>query len=147
MAPCRPMAAGRTVTEMLTREELVALARRWLGLWSAPTDWRLFDDLHADDFEDCSPAGRDHSKQAFAAALAAFLDAFPDVRIQVDDVVVDLETERVAVRWSAVGTNAARYLGVGPTGRRTRITGIEIIAIQAGRVARRWGEWDISDHR
>jgi hypothetical protein len=38
-------------------------------------------------------------------------------------------------------------LGIGPTGRATPITGIEISELQAGRVRRRWGEWDISAHR
>jgi predicted ester cyclase len=50
------------------------------------------------------------------------------------------------VRWSATGTNRRAYLGVGPTGRRVAITGIEIVEISGGRILRRWGEWDIDDH-
>jgi predicted ester cyclase len=71
---------------------------------------------------------------------------FPDLRTTVDDLVVDVASARVAVRWTARGTNLGRYFGVGPTARATRITGIEIIEIANGRVTRRWGEWDLSDH-
>ena len=35
---------------------------------------------------------------------------------------------------------------VGPTHRMTRTTGIEIIEVRAGRIVRRWGEWDITAH-
>jgi hypothetical protein len=37
------------------------LARRWISLWCVPADWKLFDRLHSDDFEDGSPAGRESS--------------------------------------------------------------------------------------
>jgi predicted ester cyclase len=64
----------------------------------------------------------------------------------VEDLVIDESGGKVAVRWSLEGTNRGRFLGVGPTGRRTLITGIEIIEIAGGRIVKRWGEWDISGH-
>lgn len=131
---------------MLDRESLSTMVRQWISLWSAPVDWDLFDRLHADDFRDGSSAGRPPTKAAFASALSSFVDAFPDVTTTVDDLVVDVEAQRVAVRWSAVGTNRRAYLGVGPTHRRTRITGIEIVVVRGGRVVERWGEWDIAGH-
>jgi predicted ester cyclase len=60
--------------------------------------------------------------------------------------MVDVENSRVAVRWSARGTNKANFLGIGPTERLTSITGIEIIEIKKSQIVRRWGEWDISAH-
>jgi len=123
-----------------------AIATRWVSLWSAPVDWALFHEIHADDFHDESSAGRPADRDGFAAGLRAFVAAFPDVRTTVEDLVVDARTSRVAVRWKAVGTNATAYLGVGPTHRLTTITGIEIIEIRGGRVVRRWGEWDITGH-
>ncbi|MDD5718123.1 MAG: ester cyclase, partial [Candidatus Krumholzibacteria bacterium] len=112
---------------MHRREDLADIARQWISLWTAPVDWPRFDRLHAEDFEDCSSAGRPTTKQAFADALTAFVAAFPDLSTQVDDLVIDPQTQRVAVRWSAAGTNRQCYLGIGPTQRPTRITGIEII--------------------
>jgi steroid delta-isomerase-like uncharacterized protein len=128
------------------RAALESTARRWTSLWSAPVDWELFERLHGDDFEDCASGGRPPTKAGFASGLELLVRAFPDLRTTVDDLVVDVATARVAVRWTARGTNRGCYLGVGPTGRATRITGIEIIEIADGRIARRWGEWDVSDH-
>lgn len=131
---------------MPDREWLEQIARQWVSLWQAPVDWPLFDRLHADPFEDCSAAGRGSTKQAFGGGIEALIRAFPDLQTIVDDVVVDESAGRVAVRWTAIGTNRGTYLGVGPTHCQTTITGIEIIEIVRGQVVRRWGEWDISSH-
>jgi len=131
----------------MTKAELEQITRRWISLWCAPADWDLFDRIHADGFQDCSPAGRDSTKQAFARGLRQLLEAFPDLIARVEDLVVDEAAGRVAVRWSAEGTNRQRFLGIGPTHRRTPITGIEIIEIAGGRIRRRWGEWDIGAHQ
>ncbi len=131
---------------MSLRTELESTARRWISLWCTPVDWDLFDRLHSPDFEDHSAAGRPSTKEAFAAALAELVRVFPDLKTTVDDLVVDEATGRVAVRWSAEGTNRATFLGRGPTGKKTPITGIEIIDVRDGRIVRRWGEWDITAH-
>jgi len=146
--PRRPEAAahGDVAGPAPSRAELESIARQWISLWCAPVDWGLFDRLHADDFEDCSPAGRDPSKEAFADGLADLMAAFPDLRTTVDDLVIDETTSRVAVRWSSVGTNRSAFLGVGPTGRQVAFTGIEIIEVADGRIVRRWGEWDVGGH-
>jgi steroid delta-isomerase-like uncharacterized protein len=129
-----------------TRSELESLTREWIALWSAPVNWQRFDQIHAGDFEDLSAAGRSPTKAGFAAGLRKLVEAFPDLVTRVEDLVVDEPRQRVAVRWSAAGTNQGAYLGIGPTQRATPITGIEIIEIEAGRVRRRWGEWDITAH-
>jgi steroid delta-isomerase-like uncharacterized protein len=135
------------VTAVPQRVAFEELARAWISLWRVPVDWKLFDRLHADDFEDCSAAGRQTTKAAFAGALVELVEAFPDLCAQVDDLVVDLDRSRVAIRWSATGTNRRRFLGIGPTGRPTAMTGIEIVEVSDGRIVRRWGEWDITAHR
>lgn len=131
---------------MATRTELESIAKQWISLWCAPVDWALFDRLHSPQFEDSSSAGRPPNKEGFAAGLSEFVRAFPDLHTKVEDVVVDVRNRRLAVRWSATGTNRAAYLGIGPTHRLTCITGIEIIEVRRGQVLRRWGEWDISGH-
>jgi len=122
------------------------IAKSWITLWCAPVDWELFDRLHAEQFEDCSSAGRPGTKKGFAQGLAEFVRAFPDVHTTAEGLVVDEVKSQVAVRWCAKGTNKIRYLGIGPTHRFTTITGIEIIEVQEGQIVRRWGEWDISAH-
>ena len=131
---------------MSTRLELESITRQWISLWCAPVDWALFERLHAEAFEDCSPAGRPATREGFAQGLAEFIEAFPDLQARVEDLVVDEVRSQVAVRWAAQGTNRAEFLGIGPTRRLTTITGIEIIEIRDGQITRRWGEWDNSVH-
>lgn len=132
---------------MAGRAELKNIAREWISLWSTPVDWVAFDRLHADDFEDCSPGARGRTKEDFAGGLAELVWAFPDLKTSVDDLVVDQVGGKVAVRWSGVGTNRDTYLDIGPTEKKTPITGIEIIEVRDGRIVRRWGEWDITAHQ
>lgn len=129
-----------------SREALAATTRAWVALWSAPFDRPAFDRLHDERFVDRSSAGRPSDRAGFAAGIERFLQAFPDVRTEALELVIDAPRGRVAVRWMARGTNRQCYLGVGPTGRMTTITGIEIVEIEHGRVMQRWGEWDITDH-
>lgn len=131
----------------MNRTELETITRQWISLWNAPGNWALFDNMHADEFEDCSPAGRPNTKEAYVEDLRNFLTVFPDLTIQVNDMVVDVERQRVAVRWSAEGTNRVKFLGIGPTNRKTPITGIEIVEIQQKKIIKRWGEWDINQHK
>lgn len=131
---------------MTARTELERIAHDWIALWCVPVDWSAFDRLHADRFEDHAPAGRPADRAGFAAGLAELVRAFPDLHTVVEDLVVDADRSRVAIRWSARGTNRARFLGTGPTGRHVALRGIEVIEVANGRIVRRWGEWDVSDH-
>jgi steroid delta-isomerase-like uncharacterized protein len=132
---------------LATRAELAEIATRWLGLWNPPFDRAAFDALHSEDFVAESSAGRPSDRDAYRISyIEGFLDAFPDSQTRVESLVIDEAAQQVAVRWSLRGTNRKRYLGIGPTHRETAISGIEIIDIRAGRVVRRWGEWDITNH-
>lgn len=130
----------------MTHEAMTRLAQQWISLWCAPVDWVLFDRLHADDFEDYSSAGRGVTKKHFRDGLEQFVAAFPDIRTQVDELVIDEAARRMAIRWSAIGTNRGAFLGMEPSNRPIPMTGIEIIEVRDGRIVKRWGEWDLSAH-
>lgn len=131
----------------MIRSEIESVARKWISLWSVPIDWDLFDLVHSKNFEDKSSAGREPSKQGFAKGLQELFNAFPDLITRIEDMVVDEERQRAAIRWSSIGTNTRKFLGIGPTFRQTSITGIEIIEVSNAQITKRWGEWDISGHQ
>jgi predicted ester cyclase len=56
--------------------------------------------------------------------------------------VVDALAQKVAVRWSATGTQRGPYLGFAPTGKVIELRGIEVLRFEGTLVAERWGEWD-----
>jgi SnoaL-like polyketide cyclase len=70
-----------------------------------------------------------------------------DHQTRAEDLVVGEAAGRVAVRWSSRGTNRDVFLGLGPTGRMTPYTGIEMIEVREGQIVRRRGEWDITAHQ
>ena len=63
---------------------------------------------------------------------------FPDLSVSTDDVIAS--GDRVAVRWTAIGTHQGDQLGVLATGKQVRLTGIDILRIEDGRIVERWGE-------
>ena len=142
----RPVPRPRGDEDHGKRKQLVRIASDWISLWCPPVDWELFHRLHSGNFQDCSPAERASSKEGFARGLEEFVRAFPDLRTTIDELVVDEAESKVAILWRAEGTNRTEFMGIGPTGKLTVITGIEIIELFDERIIRRWGEWDISDH-
>ncbi len=66
--------------------------------------------------------------------------AFPDLRVKNEDVIV--EEDKVAVRWTARGTHNGQLMNIPPTGKQVTLKGIDILRIDNGRIAERWGEFD-----
>jgi predicted ester cyclase len=60
------------------------------------------------------------------------------LHVSTDDVVIS--GDRVVVRWTATGTHEGDQLGVPATHRQVRMTGIDILRIEDGRIVERWGE-------
>lgn len=71
---------------------------------------------------------------------AAFYAAFPDLRHEVELVVV--EGERAAVRFRLHGTHTGPFAGVAPTGRPVTVTAMVIMHIVDNQVLELWGEFD-----
>lgn len=78
--------------------------------------------------------------EPFKAFHQAYLDTFPDLRLVVDDVIV--EGRKAAIRWVASGTHQGAGLGIPPTGKSMRITGMSIIVVKGGRIVEGWDSYD-----
>lgn len=139
------------------RAELANLARRWVEEgWSAGAlpAGAIVDRLHHPDFIDHDSGGRAADNAGFRAGIVALLAAFPDLVATAQGVVVEpaapaaacpgaiAVSGSIAVRWTAVGTHRGPYLGTAPTDKRIIFKGIEMIRVQDGMIAERWGEWD-----
>lgn len=79
---------------------------------------------------------------AITAVADGFMTAFPDMRVQLDDVVI--RRDEVEYRWTLVGTNT----GPGGTGHRVRISGHEVWTIgDDGLIATSHGHFDEAAYR
>ncbi len=125
-----------------TRTELERIAHSWIEQGWQQGNAGVVDTLHSSDFVDHDPGGRPADNDGFKMGIERLYAAFPDLVAEVRDLVVDTASGTVAVRWSAVGTHRAPYLGAEPHFRSVHFKGIEIIRIRDGCITERWGEWD-----
>ena len=68
--------------------------------------------------------------EAFKEIHRIFLAAFKDVHVEIKEVIA--EGDRVAVRWQATQTHVGDYLGIPPTGKKTRIDGSSFLTVKDG---------------
>lgn len=66
-------------------------------------------------------AGELHGRAAVRARAAALLTAFPDLRLERLELVID--GDRHADRWVLSGTHRGELFGFAPTGRPVRVEG------------------------
>jgi len=105
-------------------------------LWN-DKDLSVVDDMYSDDITLHYPGqpsieGRAH----FGGFVDMYLSAFPDLSIEVDDVIA--EGDRVACRYTQQGTHRGRLLGLEATNNRMRITGTAIRRIENDQIAELW---------
>lgn len=124
------------------RHQLEEIARRWIEEGWQKGRVGVVDELHSPDFVDHDAAGRASDREGFKQGIAGLYGGFPDLFAVIEDLVLDPERGRVAVRWSAFGTHRGTFMGLAPTGNRVSFKGIEIIRVDGGRIVERWGEWD-----
>lgn len=69
-----------------------------------------------------------------------FRDAFPDLEVTIDELVV--EGDRVAVATTMRGTHRGELMNLPPTGKRVSVTGIDMVRIEDGKIVEHRGLTD-----
>jgi steroid delta-isomerase-like uncharacterized protein len=119
-------------------EENAALARRWIEVWDRGDEAAL-DDLYAPDFVyHMRFPGQEPGLAGEKQVVRMLHRAFPDLRIEIDDLIVD--EHNAVVRWSMPCTHLGVFRGIEPNGRPVRFTGMDILRVENGRVVARWDE-------
>jgi steroid delta-isomerase-like uncharacterized protein len=78
--------------------------------------------------------------EAFKIFHRAYRDAFPDVKITVEQTIC--EGEMVCARWSGVGTHRGDGLGFKATNKPVRFSGMTIARFQNGKLVEGWNVFD-----
>jgi steroid delta-isomerase-like uncharacterized protein len=102
-----------------------------------------FGDLVADDFiEHEELPGLSPTKQGVLDYFRMLLSAFPDMQMQLDDLLVS--GDKAVARVKIVATHKGEFLGVPATGRRVEIQLIDIMRFDdAGLLREHWGVADM----
>jgi steroid delta-isomerase-like uncharacterized protein len=69
-----------------------------------------------------------------------FLTAFPDVQVDIQDMIA--EGDKVVVRLSASATNTGPFAGKPATGKKVHISSIRIFRLAEGKIAETWAMQD-----
>jgi steroid delta-isomerase-like uncharacterized protein len=86
------------------------------------------------------PAGT-AGPQALTEAVDGFFQAFPDLRVTVEDVIA--EDDKAATRGPVTGTHRGTFMNVPPTGKTITIGYIDIWKAHDGRFIENWVQMDL----
>jgi len=70
-----------------------------------------------------------------------FHTAFPDVRMEFEDVLAD--GDKVAARFCMTGTNTGSFMGMPPSGKSINVTATGIFRLRDGKVTDNWVNLDV----
>jgi steroid delta-isomerase-like uncharacterized protein len=118
-----------------------AVVRRFIEEVQNEKNWDSFDELNADDFINLSaPPGVPSDREGGKMFLSAFLNAFPDCQVTVDDMIA--EGDRVVTKKTFTGTHTAELNGIPPTGKRVSIQYVDILRLRDGKIIEHWLSMD-----
>src|SRR5437016_1558411 len=123
--------------------DLKALTRRWFEeVWNkgntAAIDQMLAPDAVAHGLG--QPSADLRGSAVFRPFYDQFRRAFPDLKIEVQDVLAD--GDQTAARFTFTATHHGDFQGLAPTRRRIRATAIAIARWKNGRIVEAWNEFD-----
>src|SRR4051794_34411182 len=119
-----------------------AVSRRWIEVFNERDD-AAEADVRAQDYVAHAPASLEPApldSEAWTRFLSGFVEAFPDLRLTVEDAVG--EGDLVAQRVHFPGTHTGEFQGLPPTHRKVTFSGLELNRFVDGRVAEHWFQMD-----
>jgi steroid delta-isomerase-like uncharacterized protein len=101
-----------------------------------------FADMLADDFVEHEEApGLQPGKEGVKEFFRMYIAAFPDLRMQPEDVVES--GDKVVARTRGTGTHRGEFMGMPPTGKSIDVELIDIMRFgDDGRVKEHWGVFE-----
>ena len=101
-------------------------------------DDRACLDLYAPDCRVFGLPNVRPSRQGILDYLEQVRVAFPDVVLTVGDLFA--ETDRAVLRFEITGTQQGVFMGISPTGKRIKLSGMILFRFESGRCAECWYE-------
>ena len=126
----------------MSAEENKAVVRQWIETFNNPyTPQTEVDALALGYIAHAPGLPGPLDLEAWSQFTASFVDAFPDLRLTVEDIFSD--GNMVAARVTFRGTHRGEFQGIVPTGKEVAFSSIEIDRMDDGKVAEHWFEMDL----
>jgi steroid delta-isomerase-like uncharacterized protein len=94
--------------------------------------------LSADFVHDGEARGREGQRQA----VQYFLEAFPDLRHEIELILAEGDLVAAHQRWR--GTHGGEFMGVAATGKRVEFSSTAVLRVGDGLIAEAWDEVDVA---
>jgi len=126
----------------MSLEENRALIQRFVEETFNRGHLNVVDDIYAPDYVGNTAGLLEQTlgPEGVKEFVGLYRSAFPDLHTAIEDIVT--EGDKVAYRWTAVGTHQGELLGVPPSNNRVELTGITIERIEGGRIVETWNNFD-----
>jgi steroid delta-isomerase-like uncharacterized protein len=123
-------------------EENKAIARRVYEIISTGNFDRAEEIVDASAHDNELLAGDPPAKliDTFKETFSEAREAFPDMRVTVEDLVA--EEDKVTVRVTMRGTHEGEFQGIAPTGKRVEVKAIDMFRIKDKKIVEHWGHAD-----
>jgi steroid delta-isomerase-like uncharacterized protein len=118
----------------MTREEIRTLVESWVRAFAAE-DLEALLALYDPQAELVSPML--HTQRGVGAIERSHQDlfhAFADVKLDIHDIVIDVDSQHAALIFTAHGTQHGDLLGFPPSHRRTATPSIYVFRLNDGRI-------------
>jgi predicted ester cyclase len=79
--------------------------------------------------------------EGFKAVHRTFCGAFPDLHIDLEDIIT--EGDRVAVRWKVSMTHLGDHFGFPATGKKETLDGSSFLIVKDNQVMEGWNQMDL----
>ncbi len=118
-----------------------AVIRRFVEEVQNQKNWDAFDELNSSHFVNLSaPPGVPSDKEGGKMFLGAFINAFPDSYVTIEDMIA--EGDRVVTKKTFTGTHTGELSGIPPTGNRVSIQYVDIMRVLDGQIVEHWLSMD-----
>ena len=118
-----------------------AVIRRFVEEVQNQKNWDAFDELNSSDFVNLSaPPGVPNDKEGGKMFLGAFINAFPDSYVAIEDMIA--EGDQVVTKKTFTGTHTGEFSGIPPTGNRVSIQYVDIMRVRDGQIVEHWLSMD-----
>jgi predicted ester cyclase len=132
-------------TQDNSTEQNKATARRWFTDVIAQGQLEVADEIfaahHIIHDPHAPPSGWPNGPEGLKMVASVFGGGFCDWNITIDDQIA--EGDRVASRWIASATNTGPVMGMPPTGKTVRVTGVNVARFEEGKIVESWFNFDM----
>lgn len=127
----------------MTPEEHVKLARRLFEDGWNRGNVDLIVDCVGANYVNYDPALPEPVRgiAAMKQTVQGYLTAFPDLKFVIDEAHA-VGAYRTLLRWTASGTQRGELMGIPPTGRAGRVTGLTLSRFEGGKIVEDHMNWD-----